>query len=347
MKPRRVVLVTGGAGFVGAEVVRQLAAGGHEAHVLCRASTDRTPLADIAHVRHEADLEDEPALRRAFAAASAAARAHTLPLDVVHLAARISYRRADRELLRRVNVEGTRRLLSACAAERIGRLCHVSSVVVLGPVARADQELDDDAPLGGHALDSAYARTKAEAEELALSASSALDVVVASPAVVFGSSGTASNSLHFLRRVVRGKLGPLSPPGSLSVVSLADAAAGILLVLDRGARGQRYLLAESAWRLRDLLALASELAGRVGPRVCLPPFLWRKLVLAAALTERVVPSVRATSEALALLGLHFRFRAARARDELGWVPRPFSEVLAEILLALAAESAPEARLGSD
>jgi dihydroflavonol-4-reductase len=333
----RVVLVTGGAGFVGAEVVRRVVARGHAAHVLCRASTDRTSLSGVPHVAHEADLEDESALRRAFAAAAVAARARGTALEVVHLAARISYRRAEREFLWRANVEGTRHVLAACLAEGVGRLCHVSSVVALGPVARADQELGDDAPLGGRALDSAYARTKAEAEELALAASPALDVVVASPAVVFGRSGAASNSLHFLRRVVRGTLGPLSPPGSLSVVGLADAAEGILLVLERGTRGRRYLLAESAWLLADLLALASKLAGRSGRRVRVAPALWRALVRAAELAERVSKSERATPEALALLGLHFRFRAARARAELGWSPRPFPELLREIVAELAAE----------
>lgn len=335
-----LVLVTGGAGFVGAEVVRLLAARGQEAHVLRRPAATRAVPEVQGVTWHEADLEDEPALRAAFGRAAMAARARGLPLDVVHLAARISYRRADRELLRRVNVGGTQRVLRLCSAVGARRLCHVSSVVALGPVARADQELDDDAPLAGTALDSAYARTKAEAEALVLGARDALDVVVASPAVVFGAAGSASNSLHFLRRVLRGTLGPLSPPGSISVVGLADAARGILLVLERGARGRRYLLGESAWRLHDLLVLACRHARRAPPRGVVPRPLWRALVAALALADRVAPSERATPEALALLGLHFRFRAARARTELGWAPRPFAQVLGEIVAALGSAPSP-------
>jgi dihydroflavonol-4-reductase len=328
------VLVTGGAGFLGARVVRELVARGVEVHVLARETTDRAPLAGV-HVRwHHADLEDAHGVRSAIGAARAAAGA---PLDVVHLAARISYRRGDRELLRRTNVEGTRHVLAACSASEVRRLCHVSSVVALGPVASPEGELDDDAPLGGKGLDSAYARTKAEAEELALAAAERMDVVVASPAVVFGASSAASNSLHFVRRVVRGTLGPFSPPGSLSVVGLDDAAEGILRVLTRGARGRRYLLAESAWSLHALLALACELAGRPPPRVRLPECSWRLLVGVAALADRVVESERATPEALALLGLHFRFRARRARSELGWAPQDLRTVLAPVVAALARE----------
>jgi dihydroflavonol-4-reductase len=331
------VLVTGAAGFVGAEVVRRLADRGHVVHAYVRRPSERPP----AGARHEhvGDLCDAAALARALTRARAEAEARGAALDVVHLAARISYRRAEAPELERVNVGGTRALLAACATARVRRLCHVSSVVALGPVARADLELDDDAALGGRALASAYARTKAEAEALVLAADG-LDRVVASPAVVFGLTGTGSNSLHFLRRAVRGRLGPLAPPGSLSVVALDDTAEGILAVLARGQRGRRYLLAESAWRLDELLGLAARLGGQRGPRVRLGARAWRLVVGGARLAERVVPSERATAEALALLGMHFRFRARRARSELGWTPRPFAEVLSEIVAALrAAQSA--------
>jgi dihydroflavonol-4-reductase len=332
--PGRAVLVTGGAGFLGAAVVRRLLARGADVHVVARASTDRAPLAGCPVHWYTADLEDEGGMR---AAVATAARSAGAALDVVHLAARISYRRADRELLRRTNVDGTRHVLAACEASGVRRLCHVSSVVALGAVPDAAHELDDDAPLGGKQLDCAYARTKAEAEELVLAAAARRDVVVASPAVVFGSSGAAANSLHFVRRVVRGTLGPLSPPGSLSVVGLDDAAEGILLVLERGARGRRHLLAESAWSLHALLSLACELAGRRPPRARVPPDLWRIVVGAAALANRIVPSERATPEALALLGMHFRFCARRARVELGWRPRDLRSVLAPIVAELLHE----------
>lgn len=325
------VLVTGGTGFLGTEVVRRLVAGGATVHALYRPGTERSA-SSLAEVRwHEGDLLDESALRLAFERAAGEARARGAPFDVVHLAARISYRRADRGLLQSVNVDGTRRVLAACTAVGVRRLCHVSSVVALGPVPRADQALDDDAPLAALALASAYARTKAEAEAFVLAARNELDVVVASPAVVFGLSGSASNSLHFLRRLLRGTLGPLSPPGSISVVSLADAAQGILLVLERGGRGRRYLLSESAWLLHDLLVLACRSGGRTPPRGRVPGSLWRALVGLSRLIDPIVPSERATPEVLELLGMHFRFRARNACAELGWAPRPFAEILVELV----------------
>lgn len=329
MSSARTVFVTGGTGFVGAAFVRRLVERGDEVHVLVRAG--EAPPGTRAHV---GDVTVADSVRAAMAEA---ARSTGRPLEVVHMAAGISYRRADRAVLERVNVEGTRHVLAAARACGARRFLHVSSVVALGPVATAREAKDDGAELGGLALASAYAATKARAEELARAASDALDVVIASPAVVFGRATRGSNSSHFLRRAVRGGLGPLAPPGSLSVVSLEDTVAGLLLALERGQRGARYLLVESAWRLEELLALACRAAGTRPPRGSVPRPLWNVVVAAARVVDRVRPAQRVTPESLALLGMHFRFEGRRARAELGWKPRPFAEVLQEIVAALGAE----------
>jgi len=330
----RVVLVTGGTGFVGSAVVHRLRQGKGEVHLFGRMpdTAARGPVSVEHGIRwHPGDLEDAVSVRRALEQASDSARGLGVPLDVIHCAARISYRKQDADLLQRTNLEGTRSVLAACRATGVRRLCHVSSVVALGRVDDPTSSLDDDAPLGGARLESAYARTKAAAEDLVLAARDELDVVVASPAVVFGPGERGSNSLHFLGRVVRGTLGPLSPPGSLSVVGLADTADGIVLALDRGVRARRYLLCESTWKLHSLLKLASNLVGRAGPRMCLPQTAWRAFVATYRWVDRLFPMTRATPEALELLGFHFRFQARRAREELGWSPRPFAQVLAETL----------------
>lgn len=105
------VLVTGGAGFVGACVVRALLARGHRVHVLLRASSRPWRLADVLHqvVVHRADLNDANQVRNAFADAS--------PEAVLHLAAYGAYEsQADARLILKTNILGTFNLLEASIA---------------------------------------------------------------------------------------------------------------------------------------------------------------------------------------------------------------------------------------
>lgn len=322
--------VTGGTGFVGAAVVDELRARGWGVDVLVRPDRPRSLPGGVGQC--VADVGDRAALTDALATSAARAARDGAALALVHCAARIGYRRREATAMEADNVAGTENVLVAARSVGVARFCHVSSVAALGVVDEGASPLEDDAPLGGSRLDSAYARTKARGE--ALVASSELEAVVASPGVVFGVSARDSNSRHFLERAVHGTLGPLAPPGSISVVGLRDAAAGIVAVLERGAPGRRYLLVESAWRMIDLLRLAARLTGRRGPWAAVPAPLWRVLTGILALVDPLVRTERATPEALRLAGLHFRFHARRAREELGWRPEPIEAVLARTIESL-------------
>ncbi len=325
------VLVTGATGFLGAPLVRALARAGREVHALARPSSERAPLAGLDVVWHAGALEEPASLARALAAASARG-----PADVVHSAALISYATADVERSWRVNVEGTRALLDAARAAGVRRFLHVSSVVAVGHAPDATAALDEDAPFNGGGLGVAYVTTKRAAEELALAAADALDVVVVNPGAIFGPSARPTNTIRFLRRLAAGRLGPLAPPGSLGVVGVDDVVDGCLRALERGARGRRFVLVESNWSLCALFAQAAAELGARAPRRSVPRAAWGAVVAAAALADRVRPLALATPQALRLLGLHFRFDAARARAELGWSPRPFAPVLAGAIEAARA-----------
>ncbi|MEW6071818.1 MAG: NAD-dependent epimerase/dehydratase family protein [Planctomycetota bacterium] len=323
----RPVLVTGGTGFLGSALVPRLVAAGDEVHVLARPAADRSPLAGLDLVWHAGDLSDLASIDRAVAAVAGRVERLGEGAGVVHAAALITYRAADAALAWRVNVEGTRRVLDACRARRIARLCHVSSVVAVGFTRDRSALLAEDAPFPGAALRCPYTATKRAAEDLVLAAAGDLDVVVVNPGAVFGPSRAPSNSQRFLVRLAAGRLGPLAPPGSLAVAGLADVAEGIVLALARGGRGRRYLLVESAPTHLELQRECARALGVRGPRGAVPRSLWPLAVAGAAALERVRPSLRLTPAALRHLGVHYRLSAARARAELGWHPETLPAVL--------------------
>lgn len=323
------VLVTGGTGFLGSEIVRVLVEHGHEVDVLARASADRSLLRGVPVRWREGDLLDEGALAAALEKLVARGR----PAWVVHSAAVISYATRDRELQRRANVEGTRIVLEACRRQRIERLLHISSVVAVGH-ARAGELLDEDAPYNNAELRCDYADTKRAAEELALAATAELDVVVVNPGAIFGPSPRAPNTVKFLQQLARGPRLPFTPPGSLSVVGVRDVAEGCRLALERGRRGRRYLLCESAWTSLESFQFAARRLGVAPPRRAAPAALWRALELGVTALDTFAPPKLLAPTAVRMLGAHFRFDSARARTELGWTPAPFEAVLDETIAAL-------------
>jgi UDP-glucose 4-epimerase len=131
-----IVLVTGGAGFIGSHVVDSLCAQGHEPRIF-----DLLPSpfvdGDVRSVR--ADLLDQTALDRATKDCDA----------VVHLAAMadVNAVAADPGHAALVNVQGTVAALEAAHANGVGRFVYASTVWVYGGVNGNGHLLDEETPL--------------------------------------------------------------------------------------------------------------------------------------------------------------------------------------------------------
>lgn len=174
------VVVTGGAGFIGANLVRRLLDEGHEVVVVDDLSTGR--LANLDAVagrieRHETSVLDTAVLDAALAGAAA----------VVHLAARPSVPRSidDPVATHRANVDGTLAVLEA--ARRAGPDAPHLVVASSSSVYGANPALPKHEDLVARPL-SPYAASKlaAEAYALAYAHSYALDVLVLRFFNVFG-----------------------------------------------------------------------------------------------------------------------------------------------------------------
>jgi dihydroflavonol-4-reductase len=327
------VLVTGATGFLGREIVRELVERGTETHAFARTTSPRGPLANLAITWHSGDLRDEAAIERALASVTSRARLVGAPARVVHAAALISYRTRDGALAQETNVQGTARLLDAARRHSFGRFLHVSSVVTVGSCV-GPKALDETASFNLRSLGVDYVDTKRAAEEIVLAAAGALDTVVVNPGAIFGPVERASNTVRMIRRIGQGRAPPFVPPGSIGVVGVRDAAHGTLLALDRGRRGERYLLVESSLSTAELFArIAAQFGVRPVTRV-LSRASWRILTELASVWDRVVPMSLTPPQALTMLGLDLRFDAGKARTELEWSPRSFDEVLAETIAHL-------------
>jgi 2-alkyl-3-oxoalkanoate reductase len=170
------VTVTGGTGFLGAYLVRDLLAKGTAVRVLARPSARSERLAaagvEIAH----GDVRDADSIARAVRGA-----------DIVyHLAAKVGA--APRKDYFEINVSGTERVLNACAENGVGQLVYASSLAVYGPRAEGTP-IDESTPFDDKPhLRDPYSEAKIRADELvsAFARKSGLPTVILREGIIFG-----------------------------------------------------------------------------------------------------------------------------------------------------------------
>jgi len=264
------VLVTGASGFLGRAVAAELVAAGHDVRTLQRRPSQVPGATDVL-----GSLTDAAVVERAVAGVG----------GVVHLAAKVSLA-GDPAEFRAVNVDGTRTLLDEAERAGVSRFVQVSSP----SVAHAGTSLAGVGaePASPEHARGDYARTKAEAELLALARdSAAMRVVAVRPHIVWGPGDT-----QLIERVVerarRGRLPLLNGGTALIDTTYVDnAATGIVAALHRAdvAHGNAYVITNGEPRpVGDLLAGICRAAGVPPPRLSVPAALGRA---AGSLVERV------------------------------------------------------------
>jgi nucleoside-diphosphate-sugar epimerase len=279
------VLVTGASGFLGHAVCAELRERDHEVAALVRRPGSE-PRGTSAV---QGDLADADALARVVESVS--------PDCVIHLAAEIASQR-DASKIAEVNVEGTRRLLAACAGGGRPRFVFASTVVT-GDARGA--MLEEDSPL---VVETAYGRSKQEGERLVRD--SGLDSLIIRPSHVYGPGGWYEQ--EFVKR--------LRQPGRFAmigtgqnwwdVVRVEDVATAFVDAAERAPSGALYhVVDDEPIRYYDFVALTAKALGVGRPRR-IPAWLAR-VVAGTDPVRAVLRSARSSN--------------TRIKRELGWQPR--------------------------
>jgi dihydroflavonol-4-reductase len=307
-------LVTGGTGFLGSHLVRLLRARDHEVIVLHRASSDLRPLDGVPVARAVGDVTEPASLVGTMR-----------DLDgVFHVAGLVAVKPRLADRLARVNIEGTRNVLSAALAQGVGRVVVTSSIAAIG--GRPDGGEADESTPYEHPAGLVYNESKREAEQVCWHyAKSGLEVVVANPSIVLGPGEWTQKARPLVALAARGLL-RFWPEGGCNIVDVRDVAAGHLAAFERGRSGERYLLGGENLTHRELLTMICEAAGQPPPRLRLPKQALRVGARLGGLLERVLP-LPAPAIYLDLVQRHSRYSAARAQRELGFATRPARETL--------------------
>ena len=316
------VLVTGGAGFIGQHLVAALAAQRRQVRVLDLRTPTRA-LPDVQYV--EGSVLDPELVDDAMSGVE----------QVYHLAGLPGMWTPRKKDFQNVNCGGTQIVIAAARKRGVARFLHCSTESILFHPSK--QDVAEDSVLSADDMPGPYTRSKLLAEKLAAqAAASGFPVVIGCPTMPIGPhdhnlTPPAAMLRHFL-----GERLQLYLDFIVNFVDVRDAAAGLVLAMERGRTGHRYILGGESIALKKVLQLMATVSGR---RSLLIPVSGRASRMTTALMEFVADHVTGRPPSGTLEGVRIALRARalsieKAQRELGYAPRPIEPALRETIAFL-------------
>src|SRR5215470_9537668 len=305
-----LAFVTGATGFLGSHVARALAGQGANLRLLVRQSSNTKNIDDLNADRFIGDLRDTASIEKGMAGC-----------DVVfHVAADYRLWVRDPGETYKANVEGTRAILAAAARNNVRRVVYTSSVATMGFTSNGSPA-DENSPVSLHNMIGPYKRSKFMAEQVAVEAARAgQDVVIVNPTTPIGErdikpTPTGRIVVDFLKRKF-----PAYVDTGLNLVDATACARGHILALEKGTRGERYILGGENLTLKLILDKLAAITGLPSPKVKVP----YAVAFAAGVVDEIVTGrilrrqPRATVEAVRMSRKKMFVTSAKAEQYLGW-----------------------------
>lgn len=315
-------LVTGGAGFIGAHLVRQLLERGEAVRIL-----------DLAPPR-DADERIE-VIEGSVTDPGAVAKAMDGIDCVFHLAANAHLWAQDKSVFHRINVHGTETVLAAAKSAGVARFIQTSSLTVLiGRNARKGGSVDETLFLTDADMLGPYCRSKLEAERIVRSAAadgfSATTVLPTMP-IGPGDYGLTAPT-RMLLDLVNGKT-PAYLECMMNLADVRDIAAGHIAARDRGEPGGRYLLGADNLPMSVMLERVAAVTGLKMPRSKVP---YAVAVTAGFFDELIADRItgrppKAPLTGVRLAGRPVSFDCASAQTALELTTRPLETSLKDAI----------------
>jgi len=305
-------IVTGGTGFLGGAIVRELIGRGEKVRVLARPTSRTAPLEALGVEIVLGDILDRDSLLRAMEGCR----------TLYHAAAIYESWTRDYAGMKRTAIEGTRHAMEAALTAGIDRVVYTSTAAVIGE--RRGETGTERTAHRGYFL-SPYEQAKYEAARVMRSyLDRGLPVVSVAPAAVLG-PGDLKPTGQGIVDLLNGRV-PALFPGTLSYVDIDDAAVGHVRAAAKPT-GELYILAAGTASTREIFGGACELAGVKTPPF-VPVFAARLYALLEEFRARLSGARPALSRnGLGILAHGLRVDGSKASRELSIAYKPLGESL--------------------
>ena len=265
-----MVLVTGGTGFIGAYIIKELIENGYSVRAIRR--SNKCPFFISPYILNKVewvngDVRDVISLNEAM---------HGVD-EIIHSAAVISFFKKERSLMYNVNVDGTANIVNLALENKIKKLVHISSISALGRTAAGERVTEEKKWEEGK-LNTHYGITKHKAEmEVWRGIGEGLDAVIMNPSTVLGFGNWHDSSCAIFKTIYQEL--PWYTRGINGFVDVEDVAKIAILLMKDPITGERFIVSSENWEFKELFKVIASGFDKKPPRWEATPFMssiaWR------------------------------------------------------------------------
>ena len=271
-----MIFVTGGTGFLGSYILKNLVEKGLPVRALRRSS--KLPFFIPASIFDQVewvngDVLDVVSLREAMQDVT----------GVIHAAALVSYQPSDRKRLYQVNVEGTANVVNAAIERGVARFVHISSIAALGRSGKAEK-ITEERQWEDNKSNTQYGITKHLAElEVWRGLAEGLHGVILNPSMILGFGDWTQSSGALFKSVYEEF--PFYTTGINGFVGVENVAEVAVQMLQSDLHQKRFIVNAENWRFQEMFNAIADGFNVKRPRWRATPFMgelaWRSARLKA------------------------------------------------------------------
>ena len=256
-----MILVSGATGFLGTHLLIELCGRGEHIRAIKRATSDMAFVQRVFEFYGKAlefqqiewvlaDVMDIDSLMSVMEGVD----------GVYHCAAKVSFSEQDKKEMQQANIRGTANIVDVALECGIRKICHVSSIAVLGKA----ELITDETVWDENAQHSDYARSKYNAElEIWRGCAEGMDAVVVRPSVIVG-PWKPQSGIGGLFQQIGGGL-KYYTGGANSFVDVRDVARAMVLLMQSDIKNDGYLLTSQNLPYKEITTMIAEIIGKPAP----------------------------------------------------------------------------------
>lgn len=317
------VLVTGANGLLGSHVVIALLKSQYQVRAMVRKGSNLKALEGLNYENFEGLITKYSDVENAVEGCK----------YVIHAAANTAQTPSHLEAFRKPNIDSTKLLIEACKKDHVQRFVFVSTANCFGNGSKKNPG-NENSPFLPWLKNSGYAYSKFLAQQLVLNETDKnnMDAVIVNPTFLIGANDIKPSSGKIFSHILNKKI-VFYPPGGKNFVDAETAAFGVVSALEKGEKGECYLLAGENHSYKEFFQIVKKFTSQKTVFIPFPEWI---LMSAGKFGDRIEKffnrSVQLTSVNAKMLCLGNYFTPEKAINELNFEVTPTKESVEKAIL---------------